>query len=209
MLRSLTHYWRVNLAVALAAAVAAAVLTGALLVGDSVKGSLRDLALDRLGRIDQVVLGNAFFREEVAEALARVETDTDNGLANGAPMILLRGSAIHADTGARAAGTAVLGVDERFASMYPTPLPDLSRRQGQIFPSVVLNTSLARELDAHVGVATSGIVAVDVTELRPWTWADLDGPLMLSFVTERSGAMRDGARIHADAAGLRVTSGCE
>ena len=145
MLRGLTHYWRLNLVVVLAAAVAGAVLTGALLVGDSVKGSLRDLVLDRLGRIDQVVLADAFFREEVARELS--------GGAEGAPVILLRGSAIHASTGARAAGVAILGIDERFASLYPTPAPDLSRRQGQIFPSVVLNASLARELDVRTGEA--------------------------------------------------------
>ena len=52
MRRSLAHYWRLNLAVLLAAAVATAVLTGALLIGDSIRGSLRDLTLDRLGKID-------------------------------------------------------------------------------------------------------------------------------------------------------------
>ena len=45
MYRALSHYWRINSAVALAAAVASAVLTGALLVGDSVRGSLRTLTL--------------------------------------------------------------------------------------------------------------------------------------------------------------------
>jgi len=50
--RSLIHYWAINLAVALAVAVGGAVLIGSLLVGDSVRGSLRRLALERLGRID-------------------------------------------------------------------------------------------------------------------------------------------------------------
>ena len=43
MLRGLKHYWKMNLAVLLAAAVNTAVLTGALIVGDSVRGSLRDM----------------------------------------------------------------------------------------------------------------------------------------------------------------------
>ena len=46
MLRNLIFFWRMNLAVTLGAAVAAAVLTGALLVGDSVRGSLRELTLE-------------------------------------------------------------------------------------------------------------------------------------------------------------------
>ena len=44
------YYWRTNLAVVLGVATAVAVLAGALLVGDSVRGSLRDLVLQRLGR---------------------------------------------------------------------------------------------------------------------------------------------------------------
>ena len=56
MRRSLTHFRWINLAVLLGAGVATAVLTGALLVGDSVRGSLRDLALERLGRIDHALV---------------------------------------------------------------------------------------------------------------------------------------------------------
>ncbi len=49
---SLVHHWRVNVALASGVAVATAVLTVALLVGVSFLGSLRDLALNRLGSID-------------------------------------------------------------------------------------------------------------------------------------------------------------
>ena len=61
MYRALIHYWRINLAVALAAAVASAVLTGALLVGDSVRGSLRTLTLDRLGLVDSALIGDRLY----------------------------------------------------------------------------------------------------------------------------------------------------
>ena len=50
----------------LGVATAVAVLAGALLVGDSVRGSLRDLVLQRLGRTDQVVVSTGFFREALA-----------------------------------------------------------------------------------------------------------------------------------------------
>ena len=43
--RSLTYYWRTNLAVIAGVAVAVAVLAGALIVGGSVRGSFRDLVL--------------------------------------------------------------------------------------------------------------------------------------------------------------------
>ena len=54
-LRSVTYHWRTNLAVVLGVAAAVSVLGGALLVGDSVRGSLRDLVLSRLGRTNDVV----------------------------------------------------------------------------------------------------------------------------------------------------------
>src|SRR4029079_1975350 len=56
LLRSLAFHWRMHLAVALGVAAATAVLTGALLVGDSVRGSLKHLALDRLGEIGPKVI---------------------------------------------------------------------------------------------------------------------------------------------------------
>src|SRR5436189_6482736 len=70
ILASLRHYRRIHLAVAAGVAVATAVLTGALLVGDSVRGSLRDLTLQRLGRIDTVVVAGQPFREALATELA-------------------------------------------------------------------------------------------------------------------------------------------
>src|SRR3954469_15842759 len=71
ILVSLRHYRRIHLAVAAGVAVATAVLTGALLVGDSMRGSLRDLTLERLGRIDSAVVAAHPFRAELANKLAR------------------------------------------------------------------------------------------------------------------------------------------
>src|SRR5262249_17309181 len=51
LLRNLLFHWRANSAVFLGVVVGTAVLTGALLVGDSLRGSLRDLTLRRLGWI--------------------------------------------------------------------------------------------------------------------------------------------------------------
>ena len=62
--RNLAYYWRTNLAVILGVATAVAVLSGALLVGDSVRGSLRDLVLARLGKTEAVVSSAQFFREQ-------------------------------------------------------------------------------------------------------------------------------------------------
>src|SRR5206468_9202443 len=81
---NLTGHWRGNLAVLLGVAVATAVLTGALLVGDSLRGSLRDLTLRQLGWVDHVLISQHFIREDLADQL---------GTENACPAILLQGSA--------------------------------------------------------------------------------------------------------------------
>ena len=68
--RSLTYYWRTNVAVVLGVATAVAVLAGALLVGHSVRASLADLVQQRLGSTDFVIASPLFFRESLADDLS-------------------------------------------------------------------------------------------------------------------------------------------
>jgi len=145
-LRSLTHFRKASLAVALGAAVATAVLTGALLTGDSVRGSLRDLTLERLGGIDLALVADHFVREDLA-------MDLERRGAKAAPLIVLRGTAVHGSSGARAAGVAIYGVDSRFTQLHGTNLPELAagKPPGGLFPPVILNDTLGRELGVSPG----------------------------------------------------------
>src|SRR5947207_14158886 len=61
--RNLTGQWRGNLAVFLGVAVATGVMTGALLVGDSLRGSLHDLNMRQLGGVDYVLIVQHFITE--------------------------------------------------------------------------------------------------------------------------------------------------
>src|SRR5213593_397312 len=88
--RSLRYYWRTNLAVIAGVAIAVAVLSGALVVGDSVRVSLRDLVLQRLGRTDDVVFSTGFFRESLADELTANRAFGDSFDA-ACPMIVLEG----------------------------------------------------------------------------------------------------------------------
>src|SRR5947199_3343744 len=67
--RNLVFHRRGNLAVLLGVAVGTAVLTGALLVGDSLRGSLRDRALRQIGLIDYVMSPGRFFDAGLADRL--------------------------------------------------------------------------------------------------------------------------------------------
>ncbi len=146
MLRSLTYFWRINLAVALGIAIATAVLTGALIVGDSVRGSLKDLSLSRLGKIDHALVNERFFRASLARDL---KSDLDERFADVVPAISLRGTAIHANAYTRASRVQIQGIDNRFANLFDHPLPELERKAA--FPPVVINESLQRELNAQIG----------------------------------------------------------
>jgi ABC-type antimicrobial peptide transport system permease subunit len=110
--RNLLFHWRGNLAVCLGVAVGTAVLTGALLVGDSLRGSLRALTEQRLGWVDQAMVTGRFFRGELAAYLA-----ADKAADGIAPAIMLQGtvstSSDHQLT-RRAGRVTILGVDDRF-----------------------------------------------------------------------------------------------
>ena len=103
--RSLAYYWHTNLVVVLGVAVAVSVLAGALLIGESVRGSLRDLSTRRLGKTDDLISSANFFREQLA-------ADLDAGAT--CPLIALKGVAVYEPNKRRAGDVKVYGVDERF-----------------------------------------------------------------------------------------------
>ena len=132
--RNLAWFWRTNLAVVLGVATATAVLAGALLVGDSVRASLRDLVLGRLGNAAYVVSGTGFFREQLAADLGQ-----------GCPMIALDGIVAHEPSGRRAANVQVYGVDDRYWK-FQGEAGDPPRTR-----EVDLSAALAHELGAKPG----------------------------------------------------------
>ena len=149
--RDLAHYWRTSLAVTVGAAVACAVLTGALIVGESVRGSLRDLTLERLGGVDHAMAGLRFVPEDVADRLSG-DSELQERFAAVAPAILLEGAALHADKRTRASGVGLQGVDDRFLTLFghDGTATDLFGDGASIFPPVAINESLAETLGAVV-----------------------------------------------------------
>src|SRR3954468_16484047 len=95
VLRSLAYHYRSHLGTALGAAVACAVLAGAFVVGDSVRESLRTLALERLGRVDFTLVAERPFRAALAGAFQSGGEAAvgPRGKLAAAPALLLRGSA--------------------------------------------------------------------------------------------------------------------
>jgi ABC-type lipoprotein release transport system permease subunit len=145
VLRALRFYWRSNLAVVGGVATAVAVLAGALLVGDSVRGSLRDLVLTRLGRMDRSVTSTGFFREALAGELAGDPIFTAS-YAGIAPLIVLQGVATEPSSGRRVSRVAVYGVDDRFWRFHGLP-----GRSGPAARDGYASRALAADLGAAAG----------------------------------------------------------
>ncbi|MCA1577538.1 MAG: FtsX-like permease family protein [Acidobacteria bacterium] len=143
--RSLVYYWQTNLVVVLGVAIAVAVLTGALLIGESVRGSLRDLVSQRLGRTDDLIASTGFFREQLAADILQPGVFTTSGIAGTAPLIALDGLVTHEPSRRRAGGVRVYGVDERFWKFNGVAVEAPQNRD------VLVSESLASELGGASG----------------------------------------------------------
>jgi putative ABC transport system permease protein len=152
--QSLTHYWRTNLAVVAGVAAAVTVLSGALLVGESVRGSLRDLVEARLGATDLAVVSQDFFRAALADDL-KSDAAFARDFRDITPMISAQGVATGQSSGRRASRVQVYGVDERFWTFHGVTAPGGSAAASGDQPAqtrdVLLSPALARELGAETG----------------------------------------------------------
>lgn len=145
-----------HVAVMLGVAIATAVLTGALIVGDSVRGSLRYLALDRLQDIDFAMVGDRFFRNVVAGELAALP-EFSQRFQRAVPASLMPNVTVErmgtgtADSSVeRAADVLLIGSDERFWDMRSQE----SSTKPQLLPTddeIILNQPLADELGVGIG----------------------------------------------------------
>jgi ABC-type lipoprotein release transport system permease subunit len=150
VLRNLSYYRRTNAAVVLGVGVAVAVLAGALLVGESVRASLRGLFLQRLGRATHVASAPNFFRERLAEDVRAGGGFREAGFDAACPLVVAEGVVTHEASGRRAVAAQVYGVDARFWELHGRP--DAAARAPRS-DEVLLSPGLAAELGAAAGDA--------------------------------------------------------
>ncbi|MBL8177846.1 MAG: ABC transporter permease [Bryobacterales bacterium] len=135
--RNLTYHWRTNAAVISGVATAVAVLAGALLVGDSVRGSLRELVLGRIGKTDVVVAATNPFRA----ALARQ-------MGEGAyAMFAMEGIVAHGANKRSASKVAIYGVDDGFWRFHGIALT----KDAPAGRNTLVSAPLAEELHIQPG----------------------------------------------------------
>lgn len=132
--------------------IACAALTGALVVGDSIRGSLKQMTLDRLGQVETAIDGPRFVTEEFATRIDIQPGQSSSSTPTPAPVIHLSGAikkSTDSGTTTRAGSVQVYGVDDRF-----WPLVDHGDRIQQVLKSgdwLLINDVASQSLGAFEG----------------------------------------------------------
>jgi len=161
LLRNLTYYRRTNLPVIAGVAIAVAVFSGALMVGQSVRASLRRLLFERIGAAEYLIAAENFFREDLSLAF--------NPPVRSCPIIHLKGIVVHEATGLQSHNVNIYGIDERFWKFHGMP--------ARAFPgerSAFIGAPLARQLDAKIEDGLLIRVETQQTIPREWLYGRRD-----------------------------------
>ncbi|MCX6238610.1 MAG: FtsX-like permease family protein [Bacteroidia bacterium] len=139
--KSFIHYLKANLIVATGVAISTAVLTGALIIGDSVTFSLEQSAFYRLGSTTHLVSTvDRYFRAELATDLAA------KGGFEVAPALILEGMAVADGGEERVNKVQITGIDDRFEKIAESPI--YLKLSGN---EVIISTNLAERLKLKKG----------------------------------------------------------
>ncbi|MDR2578463.1 MAG: ABC transporter permease [Chitinispirillales bacterium] len=158
--RNFVFYLRKNILFAAGCAVSAVVLIGALLIGTSLRESIRGLYLPRLGEVRWTAASSTGqFRESLADSIAaRLAVKT-------APVLLQTGSVGVAGKNERAHRVNIIGVDERFWELGGSGGNIVNKNfDGN---SAIVNSALAEKLGIDSGsqiilrFQTTGTLAMD------------------------------------------------
>ncbi|MCM3879265.1 MAG: FtsX-like permease family protein [Vicinamibacterales bacterium] len=125
--------------------IAVAVLAGALTVGVSVRASLRDLVVQRLGETDDVILSSGFFRAQLASDVASHGRFAETFQA-AVPLIALEGFVSNQAGSRRASRVQVYAVDDRFWKFH-----HLEKVAGPEGNDALISEALAREIETSSG----------------------------------------------------------
>ena len=149
------YYLKANLLVATGVAISTAVLTGALIIGDSVTFSLEQSAFYRLGTTTHLVSTvDRYFRSQLAGELAA------KGGFEVAPALILEGMAVADGGEERVNKVQITGVDDRFVKIASTPIyRNLSGNE------VIISLNLAERL--HLKKGDNFLVRIKKASLIP------------------------------------------
>ena len=138
--KSLWFYRKQHIAIFLGTLFSTAVLTGALIIGDSVKFSLKKLVDSRLGEIEFALASNDRF---VRTALA-AEISEDLNVSMAACLIV-DGITINTESENRLNRTQIIGVDNRFWKLSNIEMPNLGENEA------IISSNISHKLNLKIG----------------------------------------------------------
>jgi len=142
LLRSLRYHSRSHIALLAGVAISTMVITGALIVGDSVKASLESLVEKRLGKTAFSFEGNdRIYRASLADSLEKTLK------IQAAPLLILNGFASSQGGSIKVNGVQITGIDERFYQLSFT-IASNSLPTGN---EATISSNLATHLQVGVG----------------------------------------------------------
>ncbi len=137
---NLKFYRKPWLAILVGTAISTAVLTGALVVGDSVRFSLGNLTDIRLGKTRFAVQsGDRFFRQQLAIELS------EKTKSPVAPLLQLEGITINSEKDSRINRVEVIGIDDRFIKFWGVSIKQPSEDEA------ILSQTVAEKLNLKTG----------------------------------------------------------
>ncbi|MCF8371834.1 MAG: FtsX-like permease family protein [Bacteroidales bacterium] len=152
---SFRFYWKRNLYVSLAVAICTAVITGALIVGDSVRHSLEQSAQYRLGASSHTITaGDSYFTQQLASRLGENEDIATS------PVLKLEGSVASSGGDLRLNKVLFWGVDQNFKRTTGSDYYD-SIPEGE----AIVSRNLALRLNLEVG--NSILIKIEKAGLMP------------------------------------------
>lgn len=138
--RSISYYRKQHLAVLLGTVISTAILTGALIIGDSVKYSLSNLVEKRLGEVSFALeTGDRFVSDSLAVKLAATLN------LKTASVLQLQGISIEPESGERINNTQVLGVDQDFWNLSGVKVEEIAADEA------IISSNIADRLKLTVG----------------------------------------------------------
>jgi putative ABC transport system permease protein len=152
--RSIVYYRKQHLALFLGIMLSATVLTGALIIGDSIRFSLNHLMQVKQGKIRYAVTCGSRFMD--ASLASKLGSQLQIPMS---PLLMLRGVVIFPDSGTRIPHAQVVGIDASFNALSPEPIPVPGADE------TVVGSSLAERL--HVKTGDVLVVRVESASLVP------------------------------------------
>jgi ABC-type antimicrobial peptide transport system permease subunit len=156
-IRNLRGLTKMNLALISATCVSTIVITGSLIAGDSLTGSIRDAAYENLSEVDEIVTSDKLFNESILERLA------GNGVLmeevdHLSPLIHMRGIVENPSTGTRTRTAHIIGFDDAFLGFGDLISTDGTELDYNLEPDeVYLNENLADEIGLGKGDIGKGV----------------------------------------------------